>query len=155
TGPAADKQPLLLPLRGLSKCRRRGPLRFDRTPAASAPDLRLRKNFLQSVDSAIRQITSVHSSPSTIQRPLNHPALQFYRSFFTRIRSLSSSMSFRRAAPGESAIQFAAPHAAASFTASSGEYPSARANANPATVESPHPTVERIRTGGAGAHHTI
>src|SRR6266849_6702701 len=61
-------------------------------------------------------------------------------------------MSARRAAPGESARQFAAAQAAASRTASSAEDFKAKARANPASAESPHPTVERTGRERAGAN---
>src|SRR5580700_5411878 len=59
-------------------------------------------------------------------------------------------MSAKRAAPGESARQLAAAQAAASRTASSGDDCRANARANPASAESPQPTVERARRESPG-----
>src|SRR5579862_3269597 len=61
-------------------------------------------------------------------------------------------MSSNRAAPGESAKQFAAAHAAASCNVSDGEKFDAIPNAKPAKAESPQPTVDRGFKAGAGAN---
>src|ERR1700757_4753990 len=58
-------------------------------------------------------------------------------------------MSSARAQPGPAARQLADPHATARRTASTGENRCCAANANPASAESPLPTVDRAGSLGA------